>query len=84
MILPAQNASQLALPCPHKAWERFVRHYTEPWLENQMSAAQPLDFRRTWYNDSAGAECKSACAALPSQSMGTLCEALYEKPLLEK
>ncbi|MCM1186414.1 MAG: hypothetical protein NC251_10075 [Lachnoclostridium sp.] len=53
MILLAQNPSQLALPCPHKAWKRFVRHYTEPWLENQMSASQPLDFLRSWYNDFA-------------------------------
>ncbi|MCM1327179.1 MAG: hypothetical protein NC094_11310, partial [Bacteroidales bacterium] len=27
--------------------------YRNPWLENQMSAAQPLDFLRSWYNDSA-------------------------------
>lgn len=31
---------------------RFAMHNTSvPWLENQMSAAQPLDFLRTWYNN---------------------------------
>ena len=45
----SQNSSQLTLSC-----HRFAMHYTgNPWLGNQMSASQPLDFLRTWYNDSA-------------------------------
>ena len=36
----------------------------KPRLEKQMSAAPPLVSLRTWYNDSADAESKSADAAL--------------------
>ena len=54
MILHSQNSSQHKLTCRH-----CVAHYTgSPWLENQMSPSEPLDFLRTWYNDSAFAECK--------------------------
>ncbi|MCR2050094.1 hypothetical protein NSB25_22865, partial [Acetatifactor muris] len=42
----SQNSSQHKLSCRHCA-----AHYTgTPWLENQMSPSEPLDFLRTWYN----------------------------------
>jgi hypothetical protein len=46
IILLTQNSSQLTLSC-----HRCAMHYTgNPWLVNQMSASQPLDFLRSWYN----------------------------------
>ncbi|MCM1187207.1 MAG: hypothetical protein NC251_11680, partial [Lachnoclostridium sp.] len=77
IILLAQNPSQLTLPCPHKAKKCFVRHYTKSHCLKSKCPCGALPFLRLWYNDSAIAESKSACAALPSQSKEMLCEALY-------
>ncbi|MCR2050432.1 hypothetical protein NSB25_24650 [Acetatifactor muris] len=33
-----------------------MAHYINPWLENQVSPSEPLDFRRTWYNGDAELE----------------------------
>ena len=61
MILLAQNASLLTLSCHH-----FVMHYTVIHGLQIKCPFGPLDFLRSWYNDSAGAECKPAYAVLHS------------------
>ena len=46
MILHSQNSSQPRAVLPPLRGALYL----EPWLENQMSPLEPLDFLRTWYN----------------------------------
>ena len=50
MILHSQNSSQPRAVLPPLRGALYL----EPWLENQMSPLEPLDFLRTWYDARKG------------------------------